>query len=351
MGNKEVAVEKKAHRGRQVIRIIKILRMLEATQVGVTVNDLAKELEVDPRTIFRDINVLEREGFPLERGTSPVGGTRYRIYKEFSRTLKIPFGYSELLSLYYCLRMLKPLEGTPLMAGIDSVIDKIYKTLPARIGDEVEAMGKLVIPRTGPHRKYANSLQTIEQIDRAARERKKCRVTYLVPEREKADKHIYHPYATTFYGGALYTIGWSELRKAMRTFAVHRIQLVEVLNETFDVPKDFSAEEFLDQSFGVSHDGEIEEVVLRFSRKEAPRIMEREWHPTQKIVKLPDGRIEMTLCVTGRDDLYCWLMPMGKEVTVVKPRRLRDLILASCRETLDHYRTNAGGKNGNEEKK
>ena len=78
--------------------------------------------------------------------------------------------------------------------------------------------------------------------------------------------------------------------------------------------------------------------------------MECEWRPTQKIAKLPDGRIEMTLRVTGMDDLYCWLMPMGKEVTVVKPRRLRDLILASCRETLDHYRTTEGGKNDDEER-
>jgi hypothetical protein len=38
--------------------------------------------------------------------------------------------------------------------------------------------------------------------------------------------------------------------------------------------------------------GEPQEVKIRFSRKQAPYVQERTWHPSQKIEKRPDGSVD-----------------------------------------------------------
>ena len=52
-------------RGDQISRQWQILQILEARRMGVSVPDLANELEANARTIYRDIEALEMAGFPL----------------------------------------------------------------------------------------------------------------------------------------------------------------------------------------------------------------------------------------------------------------------------------------------
>jgi predicted DNA-binding transcriptional regulator YafY len=52
-------------RNAEVIRQWTLLRTLEAARQGASVRQLATELEVTTRTIWRDMDALEAVGFPL----------------------------------------------------------------------------------------------------------------------------------------------------------------------------------------------------------------------------------------------------------------------------------------------
>lgn len=332
---------KKESRGEQFIRQWNVLKRLESLHFGITAEELAKEIGYSKRTIYRDLKVLQEVGFPLEREKA-VDHIKWRLAKGF-KTPHIPFTLTELMALYFSRGLLTPLKGTPLKEGLDSALDKINKTLPITATDFIYFTEQTLIPKMRAFRNYKDSVQVIEQLSRAARENKKCNVTYLAYGRDKADKHLYHPYALTYFEGMLYCVGFSELRKAMRILAVQRIQMVGVLEETFELPEGEDGEEFkvtkyLEESFGISHEGKLEEVILRFSKEYAQGIMERTWHPTQKIKKLPNGEIELRMKVTGMDDLFCWLMPMGDGVKVVQPKELADAIVKTCQKILKNYK-------------
>ena len=51
-------------------RVRRILKLLTALHSGkaLSVDDLAQELDVTRRTVFRDLSVLERSGVPFRRG-------------------------------------------------------------------------------------------------------------------------------------------------------------------------------------------------------------------------------------------------------------------------------------------
>jgi predicted DNA-binding transcriptional regulator YafY len=52
-------------RGDQLARQWRIIRAIEASPIGLTVNEIAEREETGIRTIYRDLEALQAAGFPL----------------------------------------------------------------------------------------------------------------------------------------------------------------------------------------------------------------------------------------------------------------------------------------------
>jgi predicted DNA-binding transcriptional regulator YafY len=63
-------------------------------------------------------------------------------------------------------------------------------------------------------------------------------------------------------------------------------------------------------------------VVLQFRKEEALYVRERIWHPTQRLKELPDGGLRLSFRAGGVVEILRW----GSGVTVLQPRRLRQLV-------------------------
>jgi predicted DNA-binding transcriptional regulator YafY len=74
-------------RGDQLSRQWRLLQMIDRPQ-GVTVDDAARDLECTIRTIWRDLDALQKAGFPLYTERA-AGGTRgvWRVTEDVKRTL------------------------------------------------------------------------------------------------------------------------------------------------------------------------------------------------------------------------------------------------------------------------
>jgi len=71
-------------------------------------------------------------------------------------------------------------------------------------------------------------------------------------------------------------------KSAIRTFAVERISGVSTTNQRFEIQEGFDFEAFQRTAFPV-HGGTPQLVRIRFSPDQAPYIMERHWHDSQKL--------------------------------------------------------------------
>jgi hypothetical protein len=74
-------------RGDQLSRQWRLLQMIDRPQ-GVTVDDAARELACTIRTIWRDLDALQKAGFPLftERAADANRGV-WRVTEDFKRAL------------------------------------------------------------------------------------------------------------------------------------------------------------------------------------------------------------------------------------------------------------------------
>jgi proteasome accessory factor B len=324
-------------RGNQFIRQWALLKALESRRSGgLTIEELCAELEANRRTVYRDIDVLRAAGFAVDKETHEDGHVYYFI-PQGARTPPVPFTATELLALYFSQGLLKPLEGTPFKQGIASALAKIERTLPVHALDFVGAANQALVLKPTALKNYAAHARKMEELLTASRERRKVDVAYMALNSDEVKVHRFHPYCSTLHDGSFYWIGRSELRDAMRTFLLDRIQRVKVLDEKFKLPEDFDPEAFLEESFGITHEGKTETVRIEFSRAAARPIQERTWHPSQKIEKRADGSVVLTMESAGLEEIVRWVLSYGAEAKVLAPAALAERVRKAHAEAAKRY--------------
>src|SRR5690606_18998768 len=78
----------------------------------------------------------------------------------------------------------------------------------------------------------------LERLGRAAAEHRDVRLRYRSFDGERTERR-FSPYGLAFRSGAWLAVGRCHLRDAVRTFAVERIEAVEILPHAFEVPAGF----------------------------------------------------------------------------------------------------------------
>ena len=85
-------------RGNQIARQWKIIRLMETRKQGLSGTDLAKELDVPLRTVYRDLDAIHEAGFPLypdKDGKNSV----WKMLDTFKNDFSLPLTSTELMAL------------------------------------------------------------------------------------------------------------------------------------------------------------------------------------------------------------------------------------------------------------
>ena len=131
--------------------------------------------------------------------------------------------------------------------------------------------------------------------------------------------------------------------KDIAPLALERIRSIDVLDETFIVDPNFDPKRYKTEAFGVAWE-KPSTVVVRFRADQAPYVREREWHPTQRLRNLPDGRVELTFRAGGTFEIMRWILGWGDAVEVVRPASLRREVLAILRSASAGYSQHRPGR-------
>src|ERR1700758_1862398 len=119
-------------RGNQVTRQWRLVRLLSGTTRGRSIPDLHRKLDVTSRTVRRDLEALEQAGFPLISETRG-GEVLWRFIDGYQPESPVALTSDELMALYFSRRLLEPLSGTPMYAGIESALQKIGAVVSLRV--------------------------------------------------------------------------------------------------------------------------------------------------------------------------------------------------------------------------
>jgi predicted DNA-binding transcriptional regulator YafY len=319
-------------RNDQVTRQWWLLKRLEGSR-GATLKELAGSLPADCschlRTVRRDLEALE-VCFPLY--TERIEGqTHWRLMEGYRNVPALAFSATELMALLLTRDLLKPLEGTHLKASIDSVFNKAAGALPPEGLAYIRQMQAYFSVGLGPHKIYRDHKETIDRLTRAIAQHRTVQMRYYSASRDATSRRDVDPYHIWYAMGALYLVGYCHLRREVRLFAVDRIRSLTVTNQPCQMPLGFDLEAYLKDAL-VAMRGEPIEVELLFDKKTTAWAKDREWHPSQEVSMLKDGRMKLRLHVADTRELVGWILNFGSGVRILKPASLREKVQEEARQ-------------------
>jgi len=316
-------------------RLRRLLTILKLVQTGrATPDSLARECGLSRRTIFRDVEAIRTAGIPLVFNEEQ---RRYYLAQDFFLK-STHFTPAEALAVITLAYEIGDQSQFPFFTAARDAALKLVSILPpdlkeyiARIGDSVQY---LVEPRN-----QLNEHETqFDLLLKAQSLRYAVDITYQSPA-EPGEMHLkLHPYVIFFSRRSWYTVGHSSLHGELRTFNVGRIREITLTGETFAVPDQFKLDDYLGNAWHlIPESGADSQVVLRFSPKVAQNVSEVAWHKMQKVIPLEGGGIEFHVTVSGVNEIAWWVLGYGKEVEVVSPPSLRQIIRQHAEAMMEIY--------------
>jgi predicted DNA-binding transcriptional regulator YafY len=312
-------------RGNQLARQWQLLQLIDHP-AGIAVDDAARTLGCTVRTIWRDLDVLQKAGFPLYDDKGADGRrSLWKLEEKFTLGLPIKLTLAETAALLMSRNLLRPAGAQALGTAITSAFDKIGRVLSRDALRLLDQMHEIIGVRAVGAKLQAPAAEHVALIQKALLERRRLEMRYYSMSRDEENRRQVDPYHLTVFDGGFYLVGHCHLRKTERIFAVERIRELKMLSIHFTVRSGFNADEYLRHAWGIIK-GEIVPVKVMFSRSVARYIRDRLWHPTQKFRALPDGRLEMTLQVADTLEVRRWILGYGPDAEVVEPGVLRDTL-------------------------
>jgi len=318
----------------QAARLHDTIRLIESRH-GISLEELAEGSGVNRRTVHRDLQAISEAGYPL---TAEWAGDRklYRFITGFKNVPPIGFSLQELLTLYFLRSHLETLQGTPFQDDLENIFRKINSALPPRYAAHLERLSRISLPIMQGVRDYSKASALLTELRKALLFQQKIKLHYKTPSRNKAELYSVDPYSFIFYKGGLYLQGYAQNRQSIRTFAVERITEIKTLTERFEIPAEYMPEKQFSEAFGIVNEAPLP-VRLKFSAAIAHAIVDRTWHPTQKIKKLRSGEVELSFTAGGRMEILSWILSYGCHVELLEPAELRREIAEKARDMAELY--------------
>ncbi|MEJ2867255.1 YafY family protein [Actinomycetospora sp. OC33-EN08] len=214
-------------------RLLSALMLLQ-TRGRMTARELADELEVSIRTIYRDMDSLAGSGVPIYADRGPDGG--YSLLEGW-RTRLTGMSAEEADSL--------ALAGMPAAAaelGLGRVLATAQLKVQAALPDELAERSRRIAERfhldaPGWFRE-ADHVPTLTGIADAVWNQRVVRVRYVRWGAEEVEREL-EPLGVVLKGGVWYLVAQPSGGGPARTYRITRVLALETLDARFDRPEGF----------------------------------------------------------------------------------------------------------------
>lgn len=319
---------------RQADRLARVMRTLQLllSRGRWNVRDIAAEQECSERTIYRDMQVLELAGIPVEFDQED---RCYRVRQDF-RFPSLNITEEEAIGQGTAAAITTG-PGLNINDGAKPVTQKLAATSKedmAQILADAQELVAVLDLKLADHSRHRDIIRTVQW---ALIKRKQLAGTYRSPHEPKEVKLHLHPYRLCLVKQAWYLIARPDGEDAPKTFRVARFKTLRMLDSNAQVPQDFDLKGYFGNAWSVYRGDQSYDVEVLFSKEAAGTVTEGVWHHTQKVKKNRDGSVTLTFQVDGLNELVRWILGWGNRARVIQPPELRDLIVDQLNQTLRAY--------------
>ncbi len=318
----------------QIERILYIDKSIRKTGF-VEKEHVITYFEVNARTIERDIEFLH------DRLCAPIESSKLNnktVYRYTERGFFLPDFFmtdKEILSMIIGEKIIEKYINTPFYKEIKSSYDKMLKNIPEFNLENFESVkNHLSIIDIG-NAEINEELWTL--IISAIHDCRIISINYRKPASDCKTRRI-EPYHIVHHSGNWYLIGRDILEDHIKTYAVSRIQKIDVEKNKFKYPLNFNIDKHIDLSLGVYNAEKNYNFSIKFAKEVADFIKEKRWHINQKIEYLKNGEIILSFSSSQYEEVKNRVLSWGSNAELLQPEELKMEIKEIIKKMQEIYK-------------
>lgn len=307
----------------------------------MTAQQLAEELEIHIRTVYRYINSLCASGAPIIADSGPNGG--YQILDHFIDS-PLLFNMEEQKALVHASIFAKE-AGYPFTDALEQAIGKLKRYTNERQRDQIELHGKglsVIYPSSTDRLK--EFLQILEQ---AVAQGRSLEMAYDRGRNNVPIIRVFDPYGIIHWKGHWYTVGMCHYRKALRSFRVDRMKQLKWTEQCFERPSSFSARDFLLKNLLPDSLQSDQLVTVRIQGQE--RLLNelcQHWLFGHALIERDDQEAIFRLGLPSLESYVPYfLLPYGRALKILEPDLLIEKMVEVSTGIATHYKSMKDEKN------
>jgi hypothetical protein len=148
------------------------------------------------------------------------------------------------------------------------------------------------------------------------------------------------PYCVKLFENRWYMLGHNLSKDTIRLYGLDRIESVEVTDQVYKLPKDFSAAEYFSNYFGIVTDDRVkpERIVIRANKDHTPYLKSLPLHHSQELIEDNGEYADFSLYLAPTYDFIMQLLHVGGMVEVISPSSLRKAMKGWISDMYDLYK-------------
>lgn len=173
----------------------------------------------------------------------------------------------------------------------------------------------------------------------AMKDGKAVEMTYQSFTRSEPNTFTVHPYCLKLFRQRWYLLGRSENYDYPRIYSLDRINNIDELGSSLDMPEGFDAADYFSRYFGIitTTDIPVETVEVKVDSDQVNYFRSLPLHPSQQEIEVTDEYSIFRFRLVPTFDFKQELFSHGTSVEVMSPESLRDEVHADIKAMLERY--------------
>lgn len=175
----------------------------------------------------------------------------------------------------------------------------------------------------------------------AIKNRFKIKFTYQKFWEEESSQRWAEPYALKEFKNRWYIMAKDSKDHNIKSFALDRLTNLEITNQTYQYPDNYSIEQSYRYCFGIisPNDEEPQDIILSFDPFQGKYIKTLPLHETQQVLVDNDEELKIKLRLCPTHDLLMELLSFADNMKVIEPKSLADQIKQAHEKAYRQYQT------------
>ena len=317
---------------------------------GRSVYDIADYFGISIRTVYRILDRIQQEGYPLTNEERRNGKEKLWTMLHFTETdeygTALPaseFSDEEKILLHFMLSELKKDEN--MLSSFRSIRMKISNMLSQKAVafpsiDYPDNINRKLYPIENINEIAKNTSKEIRKhvsvILKAISNKERCSMIYHVPNKETALTVEISPIFLFFFDGGIYLQSLIEDGN-LRTYAVERIEEIKEIKGSKALLPGFNPRQLLTDPFGPFIGKDRIDAEVFIAPEQVHYVKERKWPSSVIIEDRDDGSAMFKVTTYGEREFTNWLLSQKASAVLIKPEWLREKVHLMLRDMTKHY--------------